>query len=536
MRKKLLAILLAAVMVMALFPTAFAADTSGTIGENITWSLDGGVLTVSGTGEIPAEAFRSSHDITSVVIEDGVTGIGSYAFFNCDNLTGVTIPASVTGIGNFAFDDCDSLASVTIPYGVTSIGDNAFSWCPSLTGVTIPDSVTSIGESAFYDCESLTSVAIPASVASIGDYAFNGCYSLTGISVASGNPAYCSVDGALFSLDKTVLYQYPAAKSGPYEIPASVTYLAYGAFEGASLTSVTIPGSVEIIGPQMFDGCDSLTSVIMLNGITNIGPSAFNCPNLTSVTIPASVTHMSWEAFYCDNLTDVYYGGSESQWGEIVSVGWGVDPTFAEGGQDQVGLHGVNVHYNSIIPEPTEPETPAITFDDVDPEEWYAAAVSWGVGKGYVLGHGDGTFAPEETCTHIQILTFLWRAAGWDETAPQAPVEMDPNVPQYQFAANWAYDKGMIDGTFDPDADCTRADAVTYIWQAFGKEDAPAGGFTDVDAGADYAKAVDWAAANGITVGDDAVLNTFNPGKVCDRGEIVTFLHRAYVPEVRVHA
>ena len=171
-------------------------------------------------------------------------------------------------------------------------------------------------------------------------------------------------------------------------------------------------------------------------------------------------------------------------------------------------------------------------FTDVPDHEWYAAAASWGAEKGYVLGHGDGTFGPNDNCTHIQILTFLWRAAGW-QSAPQAPVAMDPNVPDYQSAANWAYDKGLITGNFDPKASCTRADAVTYIWKAFGSKSAPASSFTDVPAGADYAKAVDWAVANGVTAGDEDG-TVFSPDKVCTRGHIVTFLHRAYVPEVRV--
>ena len=178
--------------------------------------------------------------------------------------------------------------------------------------------------------------------------------------------------------------------------------------------------------------------------------------------------------------------------------------------------------------------TAPLPFTDVDPEEYYAAAVNWAVENQYTVGTSDTEFSPEETCTHIQILTFLWRAAG-KPSAPQAPNTIDPGYHQdYHSAFNWAYEQGMIGNGFDPEADCTRADTVKYLWQADGsKTGFPVRGFIDVDAGADYAEAVNWAAANGITAGDDSP-DTFNPTGTCTRGQIVTFLHRTYVPGVRV--
>ena len=103
-------------------------------------------------------------------------------------------------------------------------------------------------------------------------------------------------------------------------------------------------------------------------------------------------------------------------------------------------------------------------------------------------------------------------------------------------AVSWAREKGMLDAGFDTDKPCTRAEAVNYIWQALGREDAEASSFTDVDPGAGYAKAVDWAVANGVTNGDNAAQTEFSPDKVCTRGHIVTFLHRACVPGARLPA
>ena len=121
-------------------------------GSNLTWTLDSeGLLTIGGTGAMKdySDVYYNCapwkyREIKKVVIDNGVTSIGSYAFYDCDYLASVIIPNSVTCIGNGTFYDCTSLASVTIPNSVTSIGDDAFRACRSLASITIPDSVTSI--------------------------------------------------------------------------------------------------------------------------------------------------------------------------------------------------------------------------------------------------------------------------------------------------------------------------------------------------------------------------------------------------------
>ena len=168
-------------------------------------------------------------------------------------------------------------------------------------------------------------------------------------------------------------------------------------------------------------------------------------------------------------------------------------------------------------------------FTDVPANEWYAGAVDWAVSKDITNGTNAAKteFSPGRNCTHIQILTFLSRAAGITSTS----IPWDKEQMQVQ---NWAREKGMIDDSFNGSKECTRAEAVNYIWQTLDKEDAPASSFTDVDPNAGYAKAVDWAVANGVTNGDNAAQTEFSPNKVCTRGHIVTFLHRAYVPEARL--
>ena len=309
LKRRLLSILLAAVMVLTMLPLGLVdmayAASSGTCGDKLTWSLsDDGTLTISGTGDMydyellgtntPWNSLRSQ--IKSVIIERGVTSIGDWAFSGCKELTSVTIPNSVTTIGHGAFCFCDALTSVTIPDSVTTIGEWAFCACEALTGLTIPNSVTTIGHGAFDSCAALTSVTIPNTVTVIDEDLFSGCTSLRSVTIpntvtAIGNYAFHGCR----SLSSVV-------------IPNSVTSIGDSAFEGCtSLTSVTIPDSVTAISNYAFRDSTSLTSVIIPSSVTSIGWDAFSrCSSLKSVNIPSSVTSIDGYAFSeCTGLTSV---------------------------------------------------------------------------------------------------------------------------------------------------------------------------------------------------------------------------------------
>ena len=264
----------------AIVASAESSGNCGDSGSNVTWSLDdNGTLTISGSGKI--EDYRSDidqpwysnrSDITSVVIEPGVTSIGSQAFYECSNLTSITIPSGLTSIGEQAFGNCTGLTSITIPSGFISIGDYAFWNCTGLTSITIQNGVTSIGTGAFWNCTGLTSITIPSSVTSIGVNVFYNCTGLTDITVDSNNSSFCSESGVLFNKDKTTLIYYPLGKNdSSYTIPDGVTVIEQYAFYcNSKLTSVTIPSGVTSIGEMAFRECSGLTSVIVPSSVTSI--------------------------------------------------------------------------------------------------------------------------------------------------------------------------------------------------------------------------------------------------------------------------
>ena len=301
MKKRIASILLAVMMIVTLLPlglmeTAWAATVVGSgdcgkNGDNVTWKLTSeGTLTISGTGDMAdfdywngngAPWLRVRLQAKKVIIQDGVTSIGSYAFYDCDALANVIISNGLTNIGNYAFYRCTRLANVTIPASVTAIGWGAFQGCRSLKSVKIPSGVSSIDSYTFTDCTSLINVTIPTSVTSIGKCAFMGCTGLTDIKL----PTLLEV------IDWRVFYG--CTKLTNISIPKSVTYINEGAFYSCgSMTDVYYAGTTA--------DWEKIT-IMILN--TNLTSATLHCaPTAPVVHIGNSATSgkpmLTWNAVY----------------------------------------------------------------------------------------------------------------------------------------------------------------------------------------------------------------------------------------------
>ena len=167
----------------------------------------------------------------------------------------------------------------------------------------------------------------------------------------------------------------------------------------------------------------------------------------------------------------------------------------------------------------TQPTVPTVGgFTDVKTGDYFADPVLWAVEKKITAGTSATTFAPNATCTQSQILTFLWRAKG--EPKPTGTVS---GTQYYATAAQWAKEQGLTDN-FSAEADCTRAMVVTYLWKLAGSPKTGTSNFSDVPTNADYAQAVAWAVEQEITKGTGN--GCFSPDAICSRAHIVSFLYR----------
>jgi len=335
-------------------------------------------------------------------------------------------------------------------------------------------------------------------------------------------------------------------KSGG-KVSDALYYLQYGA-DGKPGETKSATGSLSDCQPISYNGkavwyvTDSSAPVFYAldaDGVTITpagGGSLAPCEHAyVDAVTPPTCTQRGFTAHTCSKCGEVYVdsytdalGHSYGDW-EVVTPA-----TATADGLSKRVCARCGVDEARAIPA-TGPQTPDVPkFADVADGAYYADAVKWAVENEITVGTSPTTFSPDRDCTQVQILTFLWRAAGEYPSTHELPVDITgKNVDYADTALRWAYEKGMIDESFDLASECTRSVAVSYIWQAFGSFKAKeASSFTDVAAGSKYAEAVSWAVENGVTNG--LTESTFGPDKVCRRGQIATFLHRAYVESARL--
>ena len=298
--RKVLSIFLSVLLIVLLIPMSdfkicATEATSGTTGE-CTWTLYDTTLTITGNGAMANYNSTSNlspwgTNITEVVIENGVTSIGTYAFYKCTALKSISIPSSLKSIGSNAFEYCKSLPGILIPEGVASIGSNAFYNCSKINEVILPDSLVSIGDDAFALCN-FTGITIPQNVSSIGEGTFGYCSVLTSIEVDEKNSTYYSANNCIIEkLTNTLV---------------------------VGCNSSVIPNGVTSIGEHAFSGCFAHGNFTIPDSVTRIDGWAFAGSDFTSIELPKSVENIAYGAFFlCRNLTDVYYSGNRTDKGTI---------------------------------------------------------------------------------------------------------------------------------------------------------------------------------------------------------------------------
>lgn len=412
MKKRVLSLLLAVLIVLALVPPAEvrAAEIvqEGKCGNNAAFTLDSnGVLTISGMGAIYSYAFEPERDkpycgdIQHVVIQSGITEIGTCSFYNCENISSVTLPNTLTKIGFNSFYGCTALANLSIPKGIVEISDYAFgntgltkvslanpntilnggifSGCRDLMQVTLPQGMTRIPGYMFHDCNSLTDISIPESVESIGDGAFQDCTSLTELTLPESLPDIPSS----MCQGCTGLQQV--------NIPQGITWIGFNAFQGCtSLRSIVIPGSVLSFGEDAFGSCTGLVQLTFKEGITKISRYAFRaCTGLTAVAFPVTINTIERNSFVgCKAVSDIYYAGTEDELNKL-------NHPFSVFGNPEIHYNTPNIPGDistpSPVPTPTPSPSPTPSAKPTIPPDAEASGTCGADGDNLVWWVKDGT-------------------------------------------------------------------------------------------------------------------------------------------------
>ena len=232
---RIIAVLVVLTLMLIPFSQLYVmAAESGECGENLTWTLNGGRLTISGTGTMTDYSdarmppwYEMANTITSIVIEEGVTSIGELAFFDCKNLKNAVLPETLKDIGIRAFKDCSSLKYLNFPSSLYSINESAFENCVSLNGVRLKEGVVVIADKAFFRCSSLTDITVPESVNFFGMVVFAYCTSLIRADIR------CPIN----------------------KLPDWTFY------DCKNLVSVALPEQITEIGADAFCNCDNISSI-----------------------------------------------------------------------------------------------------------------------------------------------------------------------------------------------------------------------------------------------------------------------------------
>ena len=315
--------------------------------EATSWRLEDGALTISGAGAMENYAkavkqpwYEKRAQITSVVVEDGITEIGDFAFYGLTNLKELSIADSVTKIGHYALKNCSSLSEIQLPEKLEGVGESAFYGCTALKDITFHDNVQSIGSYALARCTELRKAVFEGDAPEIQTGAFSGVRASVsypeekagwtadkqqnyGGQLSWNQPLPWDVVNHVLTItsDSCMKNYESAAKTPWYASRADITSIVvadgvtkigdYAFYGYSNLESIQLPDSLESIGNYAFKNCGKLSEIMLPENVTTIGESAFYGCGLAEVTIPSNVTEIADYSFARNtDLKSIIFEGS----------------------------------------------------------------------------------------------------------------------------------------------------------------------------------------------------------------------------------
>ena len=494
----------------------------------------GSTVVVEGTAVIVASDDEDEYKGNGIAADGNLTIQGNDA-----GTSNLTINAAHKGVcvylpeGEDGGDiDMGQLSVLTLdsePYGIDDVGN-----------IKIVNSTLTITACWYGVYADDGSVTVTGSTLDITTEEWDGIYADQDITIEKNSKLTINAEG------EGVYSDY-----GDIEIDQSTLTINAGWYGvDADDGSVTITGSTLNITTEEDDGIWAGDDIAVTGGklIIKADENALDADKITLSNLAFDLQTMDYEDYSLFDMDDAggfslpgtfrLYDAEEK---ELYMGKWDPERLEIDGGALYVGDEEV---FHAVSEDMDDGEFPigwlgglllpldsmvSYPFVDVPPMYYFFDAVNWAVENGITTGTGRLTFSPNAACTRAQAVTFLWRAAGCP--APKSAVMPFTDVAEgsyYYDAVLWAVEngitKGTSDTTFSPNATCTRAQIVTFLCRAFGEASGAATPFADVAADAYYAGAVSWAAANGVTGGTSDT--TFCPDAPCTRAQIVTFLYR----------
>lgn len=383
MSKKIIPLLMLLIIILALPWRSASAETvtSGIVNDQVAWTFQDGTLTLyryATEGEQymrrPAPWYHLREEITTVIVEEGITKIGSYGFENCINLTDVQLPSTLRGISMGAFLNCQSLTTIDLPSNLRWINESAFRYCINLKSITIPDGVESIYPYAFQDCYQLETVVLPNQLDCIPGYLFANCHSLREIVIPD---TVKEIEISAFKNCKSLVY---------IQLPQKLSEIGDTVFYGCeSLESVEFPAGTKYFGDKVFRNCDALTQIRFLGAMPSIGEDVFDqrAEDEAACTIYYPNNHSSWTEkkmtrWITDYASQISFAAYEPvQCEHEVVIEPGREPTCTEAGATE---HKYCAICNKVLAK-------AIILNPLGHDDTITAVASTCTDAGYEIHH-----------------------------------------------------------------------------------------------------------------------------------------------------